>query len=107
MPEPMANEISGDVEAVRHYEGDEEHGEDPSTGPVESPDGQLAEPCARSRVPFGHRSLGPRPSTAMSKGLPTGTKGRIGPGLGVGGDPGGIVGLTAPVTSPGPMARRY
>jgi beta-lactamase superfamily II metal-dependent hydrolase len=59
--------------------GDEEHCEDRSTGPVESPDGQLAEPCAGRKRRAGRRSLGPRPSTAMSAGRPTGTKGRPGP----------------------------
>jgi len=44
-PRADGDQIRGNVEAVRHYEGDEEHCEDRSTGPVESPDvGECTEP---------------------------------------------------------------
>jgi len=85
------DEICGDVEAVGHDEGDEEHGEDRSPGPVESPDGQLAEPCAgRKRRAVtdllyrGHQRQG-------KEGGPQERQAVLGTGLGVGSDPGGIV----------------
>ena len=85
------DEVGGDVEAVGHDESDEEHGEDRSTGPVESLDGQLAEPCAGRKcravtdlLDRGHQRQG-------QQGGPQERQAVLGTGLGVGGDPGGIV----------------
>jgi len=96
------NEIGGNVEAVCHYEGDEEHREDRSTGPVKAPDGQLAEPCTRRKrravadlLDRGHQRQG-------QKGGPQEREAVLCPGLGVGGDPRGVV-----VGGPGDQPRPH
>jgi hypothetical protein len=40
------DQVGSDVEAVGHDEGAQEYGEDHPPGPVEVPDGQLAQTCA-------------------------------------------------------------
>ncbi len=99
---PDGHQVGGDVQGVGHDESDQEHCQDRSAGAVETLDGQLAQSGACRQGRAVTNLLNANHQWQRQQGGPQERQPVFGPGLGVGGDPRGVV-----VGRPGDQARSH
>ena len=103
---PHRHQVGGNIEGIGHHEGDKEHGEDATAGPAEALDGQLTKTGSGRQGRAVTRLLDCDHQWPRQQRRPQEGQAVLGPGLGIGGDPGRVI-VGRPGDQPGPMALRY